>query len=321
MKKVLLFCALMMFCLFITACGSSSSGSGNGGGEGDGGAPQGSSGKVIADLASYNAVVCYDRNGNKSCDANEPDAQVSGSGGYTISSATANDIANIPLLAEFRPKTATTALSGASFIMEAPKGKTLVSSFTTMVKNLMDTDATYTQKMAEDKIAINLGRAAGTDFYSESLYNDPETKKVNNAAAEVMAQLTKDAQQNGIQISPELATLISNLITDLLSKVVQLVQDGSAAGSIAGQISQDTKITQEDVDKTADQMSDAKNSGDIKFEDVGDMYEIRIEDIWQSNNNRQYWDNLRLINMPLINSCFTEKNLTGITRTEQTRYL
>ncbi|MCL1079755.1 hypothetical protein D5R81_16910 [Parashewanella spongiae] len=98
------------------------------------------SGKV-ADGYIENALVCVDKNANKVCENNEPQALTNASGAFSIPNLTQKSIDNFPLVAEINP-TSTDADTGAnfssSFTYTAPAGYTFVSPVTTMVHHLVE---------------------------------------------------------------------------------------------------------------------------------------------------------------------------------------
>jgi phosphoglycolate phosphatase-like HAD superfamily hydrolase len=252
MKKLLV---IVIAAAFLAGCGGS--GSSNSGGSNDSGgisAVTTAVTVVFTDWTNYNATVCYDLNGNKVCDSNEPSASVNPDGTADITGGDSTK----PLLVEFRAKTAAAQATKAAtvFIMEAPAGKTLVSAFTTMVKNIMDSNPGYTLADAQNTVNFNIGKPAGTDLFSKTLYSDNSIKNLNNQCAELIRMFISEANSDGIALSPALISVISDIITNALAQIVYiLANDGDISD-----ILDNADITKDDVANAQEKLDNAANS-------------------------------------------------------------
>jgi hypothetical protein len=105
-------------------------------------------GKVLADRALFGATVCLDKNHNKICDSDEPQAASAADGSFILS-VTSGDENKYSVIAEI-PKTA----AQAAYSLEAPLGRhQVVSPFTTLIQNEIDNNTGLSLDDAEGLVA------------------------------------------------------------------------------------------------------------------------------------------------------------------------
>ncbi len=187
------------------------------------------SGKVVipAGLAYSSARVCFDTNGDKSC-TGETVAAVGADGNYTLP-----ELAGYPVVAEFFTGTSSlmslgsgsfmplrpTSLTGAPVLVyETPAGRTLVSALTTLVKNRMDLDPTYTLEAAEKAVQADTGMG---NLYSAASYSG-DGARINNMVSNIAQGLldhVKNLLGTDYNFSSTLVTMLNGIVYDMILEI------------------------------------------------------------------------------------------------------
>lgn len=159
--------ALASTTILIAGCGGGGGGSGSSGGGGGGSGSTTGVAVTVVDGAIQNAVVCLDKNGNGSCDADEPSGRTDASGNVTLQVDNA-DVGQYPVLAVVGTD-AVDADHGPvaqTFTLKAPADQTgVVSPLTTLVQATVESTGA-TSAAAEETVKAQLGLSISlfTDF-------------------------------------------------------------------------------------------------------------------------------------------------------------
>ena len=228
--------------------GGSQGGSGSGdnpGGSGNtgGSTTEGVTGKVVYSGVSHDPsdMVCYDRNGNKACDEDEPSAPVSADGSYRITDATEDDVKRVPLVAELYGSNASTGskfLAKAraanetgtkrkpSVIFETPAGQKTISSITTIIKSKMDMNPALSPSDAANQTKEELKIEQNADLFSTSQSEIDKVKAAAEKVAIVMKSLLDKIAELDAPLNKGAVILLMKDIIDQLPNIAVADKDG-----------------------------------------------------------------------------------------------
>lgn len=205
-------------------------------------------GQVIHSAEIAGAKVCYDRNGNKQCDAGEPNATTAANGTFSIK-GTLVDANVTPLIAEL-PNTMSINNSivfvaeraSSKLIFETPAGLNKISSVTTLVKAKMDDEGSSTGD-AWVAVASDLG-------VDENL--DLDSNEVKAAGEKITAVMAAMITAIGGKTDLTLTALQSiSLIMNEINKELAAIAAGTkTAEAIAKE--KITDLTSDNLKKQAD---------------------------------------------------------------------
>jgi hypothetical protein len=288
-KQLLVFAAAIL----LAACGG-------GGGDGDGDSSSSSvdtttpssvstlSG-VVADGYLRNARVFLDRNNNRVYDSGEP-MSLSGAGGVYTLQVNPGEGDLYPVVVDVFAGEAVDEDGGASvaddYILEAPAGRwDFVSPLTTLVKQEMEKNPSYSETQAETRIRSSLGvedtislfedyiHATATD--SEGAEEYTRTHQVARIVASLMGTLRAEVTQNlGGQISDFDQSLVAYMISDQIlahAEQIEAALDTERNGGEAVNVGLLTRLVEDAIDVTQ-----------LDFE-LLDLYDDRLEqglDLW-----------------------------------------
>jgi hypothetical protein len=276
MKRLFFVFLFALTALFFSACSSS------GGGGGDNPpAPQEISGKVIVPSdGAYDIYVCSDTNGNNSCKDEETVVQATVDTVNNIAAYTITADAGKPLAAEFYLQSpssgssisAVTSLPAGApvivyttpapkFVPSASVNETVISAFTTMVKNKADLDPmNVTVNMAVNDFVSDCGmlinpfKAADYDSSIIAVHNI-----VTDIVASVLEHIKDTLSSNVVAIAGDSFTQASiaalyNAVYDLVDDIAANPSDlaSSYTGGINSTIENDIANAQADIDEAND---------------------------------------------------------------------
>lgn len=256
MKKLV----LAAFCVLFAACGGSS-------GSSDGSGQEATvSGVVIYSAFSPSDRVCFDRNRNKRCDTEEPEAHITSGGTYIIAGTNA-DFASVPLIAELSNTfSGTGSLSAAgaapSLVFETPAGERIISSLTTVIKAKMDNNPLLSVSAAHEEVRTDLNTQA--DLFSAS---STAVNLAEEITAVIKAMFEDLSMRFGITVSDKVIMLVMNEIIPQLSFI--------ASGKAPEQVVSDTiggKIENDIISE----MNDLENSKPVIMTAV-DVFQHGLE--------------------------------------------
>lgn len=211
---------------------------------------------VVADDPIKNAVVCLDLNGNKACDAGEPQATTDANGKYTFK-ATVEQLAKSAILAVMTPesremfKAADGSISELSVAIDlklsAPPGKPdFVSPLTTLVHGQMEkdgVDSDTAQKTVKDQLGLpDVDLLA--DYVKQGRDAKPDAGDVDAVALKKQYQKAHNIAQVVAKTVGDNVKLIKDTLGDdsqfkaKLNQIVQLVTEKVLAELKAQGISQ-----------------------------------------------------------------------------------
>jgi hypothetical protein len=255
--------------LFASGCG--------GGGGGNNGSTSGTTvgtsslSGVVADGYLVGATVCLDVNGNRACDADEPQTTTTTGGVYTLEGV---QDSNFPVLVEVSAATVdedTGTAVGAPYVLIAPAGKPgFISPLTTMVQTQLESNPGMSVEEAENAIKAGMGYAADSpvDLFTDYVAAKADTSNPDTAEYERLhkvAQVTARVLENnfdqirqaavaaGLDPASVLDSLVSLLAKEVIAQldaIAQQVDDPgfdveSAASTTVGMV--DTGTIADDV--------------------------------------------------------------------------
>ena len=246
MKRNLLtgFMVLLAGCsvLFLAACG------GSGGGDANTTSKAVDSGDTadlttlsgtVADGYLRDALVYLDRNGNRLCDPDEPQARSTAGGAYTLEVA-AGEGADYPVLARAIAGETVDEDSGMpvaeEYLLESPPGRwAFISPLTTLVQREMEKNPGFNEQQAVVAVRTRLGIAEAVSLFTDYLDeaagdsdNSPEYARTHRAAqvvAGLMGRLRSAITVNlDDQVSAEQQPLVAYMISDQVNAQSSMIR-------------------------------------------------------------------------------------------------
>lgn len=177
---------------------------------------------VAQDGYLADALVCLDININGKCDSTEPTTFTDGSGNYTLTGATAAQIASSPILVEAKAGSTIDVTTGnpvsSDYTLLAPPGYTTVNPLTTMIAQQALAAGTISQGRAAD-VSVQAADIADMLFSSAK---DADLLKEDYLAGQSSSSLTS-AQQAALakaaDVGENMVTEIEHIISSTPSSI------------------------------------------------------------------------------------------------------